>query len=269
MGVDHYENFPVASIVLPARLRGPVATIYRVAREADDLADEGDATAEARLDALRERLRRLDAIAAGDTPPQPNWRALAQLHQATGVPLDPIRDLIDAFMQDVTVTRYATDADVLDYCRRSANPVGRLLLHLFGRTDATALAQSDAICTALQRINFLQDVAIDAAKGRIYLPLDALARFQVDPADLAAGRVTPQWRALMHAQIAQERARMQFGAPLGRALGGRIGLELRLVVAGGLRVLDRIAAVDGDVFRRRPVLGATDWLRVGARALVA
>jgi squalene synthase HpnC len=269
MGVDHYENFPVASIVLPARLRGPVATIYRVAREADDLADEGHATPAERLAALRERLARLDRIDAGDTPPDPIYAPLAALHRATALPLDLIRDLIDAFTQDVTTTRYATDAAVLDYCRRSANPVGRLLLHLFGRTDATSLAQSDAICTALQRINFLQDVAIDALKGRVYLPLDVLAAHGVTEADVAAGRVTPGWRALMRSEIERERTRMRSGAALGRALGGRIGLELRLVVAGGLRILDRIAAVDGDVFRHRPVLRATDWLRVGALALVA
>lgn len=269
MGVDHYENFPVASRVLPARLRSPVIVVYRVAREADDLADEGDAAPAERLAALRERLARLDAIEAGATPAGPIYAALAALHRDTALPLALVRDLIDAFMQDVTVTRYATDADVLDYCRRSADPVGRMLLHLFGHTPPEALTQSDAICTALQRINFLQDVAIDAAKGRLYLPLAALARFGVDPADVSAGRVTPAWKSLMRDQIAQERARMLRGAPLGRVLPGRLGLELRLVVAGGLRVLDRIAAVDGDVFRHRPVLGATDWLRVGLRALVA
>lgn len=256
--VEHYENFPVASLVLPARLRPPVATIYRFAREADDIADEGDASQAERLAALDERLAELTRIESGANPQSALYQALAATIHTHDLPLAPFRDLIDAFRQDVTKTRYADFGEVMHYCRRSANPVGRILLHLFGRTEPRNLALSDGICSALQLTNFLQDVAGDYARGRIYLPLDELARFRVDETMIANGDAGPRWQALMRFQIERTRKMLQAGAPLGRVLDGRIGLELRLIVMGGARILEKLSAVDGDVFRRRPVLRPLD-----------
>lgn len=264
MAVDHYENFPVASLLLPAALRAPVQAIYRFARHADDLADEGDADAPTRLAQLAALDAQLDRIEAG----QPgDWPALAEAVRSHRLPVAPLRDLLSAFAQDVTVHRYADDAALLDYCRRSADPVGRLLLALYGRSEAPLLAQSDAICSGLQLVNFWQDVALDWAKGRVYLPQAALAAHSVTEAQIAGQRCDARWRALMRERVAQARAMLSSGAPLALALGGRIGWELRLVVQGGLRIAERIDAVAGDVFRHRPRLGRLDWALMTARAL--
>jgi len=267
MPVDHYENFPVASILLPRRLRPAVEAIYAFARSADDLADEGDACAEDRLAALRGYEDALDAIAAGAPPADPMFARLAAVVAAHRLDLQPLRDLLSAFRQDVVTTRYPDYPALLDYCRRSANPVGRLMLALYGVDDALSLRQSDAVCSALQLINFWQDAAIDIGKGRIYLPLDDLQRFGVAPADIRDGRDGPAWRALMKFEVARARALMLEGAPLATRLPGRIGWELRMVVQGGLRILEAVERADYDVFRRRPKLGRLDWLAVGWRAL--
>ena len=250
MPVAHYENFPVASWLLPAALRAPVEAIYRFAREADDIADEGD-------DRPAIRLAKLEAHRGQIEP-------IVREH---GLPREPFADLLDAFAQDVSKTRYASYAELLDYCRRSANPVGRLLLHLFKRTSETDLAQSDAICSALQLANFWQDVAIDHEKGRIYLPQDEMARHGVGERHIAEGRCDDAWRALMRFQVERTRALMLSGAPLGRRLPGRVGLEIRATVQGGLRILEKIERARFDVFRRRPVLRALDWPGILARAL--
>ena len=278
MPVDHYENFPVASLLLPRALRAPVATIYAFARSADDIADEGDAPPEERLAALADYERQVQRIAAGLPAENELFARLDALVRAGRIETVHLSDLLSAFSQDVTTLRYATHADLLDYCRRSANPVGRMMLGLYGVPFGAALparlAQSDAICTALQLINFWQDVVIDWAKGRIYLPEEDRLRFGVSEADLerlvadtAPEPVHGAWRALLAFEVERSRALMQAGAPLALALPGRIGLELRLVVQGGLRILERIEAVDYDVFRRRPVLGPRDWLTMAGRAL--
>lgn len=277
MGVDHYENFPVASILMPARLRGAVKAIYRFARTADDLADEGDAPAGQRLAQLQGLHTQLDAIEAGEPS---DWPELAQAMDQHRLPIGLFRDLLSAFMQDVTKARYASQGDVLDYCRRSANPVGRLMLHLFERTDAQFVAWSDAICTGLQLANFLQDVAIDWRKGRLYLAQDALARHGVTEQSIAhcvrmgssaaptIGREAhTAWAGLMREHCQMTAALLWHGAALPRALGGRVGFELRIVIQGGLRILERIDAVQGDVFARRPSLGTFDWIILLWRAL--
>lgn len=264
MGVDHYENFPVASLLLPAALRPPVQAIYRFARTADDIADEGDDPPAQRLAALAALDAQLDRIEAGDPNDWPDLTAAVRAH---ALPLQLLRDLLSAFSQDVTVKRYADDAALLDYCRRSANPIGRLLLTLFKRTEPALLAQSDAICSALQLINFWQDVAIDWAKERVYLPLSALNAAGVDEAQIGQRRVDDAWRRLMTERVAYARAMLLSGAPLARSLAGRIGWELRLVVQGGLRIAEKIDAAGGDVFRHRPVLGKADWVLMSARAL--
>jgi squalene synthase HpnC len=259
IAVDHYENFPVASVLLPPRLRHPVALIYRFAREADDVADEGDISDQARLRELDHFRGQLVALERGKPPEIPWFSELGVTIRQHGLPFQPFYDLLSAFSQDVTQARYATYADVLDYCRRSANPVGRLLLVLYGASERQHLAWSDAICSSLQLINFLQDVAIDYRKGRIYLPQDEMLLFGVTEQHIASGEVNERWRNFMIFQIERTRALLHSGAPLGRALPGRIGLELRMIVAGGLRILEKIECVRGDVFRRRPVLRMPDW----------
>jgi squalene synthase HpnC len=263
--VDHYENFPVASWLLPASVRPPIEAIYGFARGADDVADEGDASDAERLDGLERYSRALDAIAAG-LAPEPEFARIARAVADHALPVALLRDLIDAFAQDVVKKRYATFAELLDYSRRSANPVGRLLLHLFQRTDAASLAQSDAICSALQFINFWQDVAIDWAKGRVYIPQEDLARFGVTEESIAHGACDARWAALMDFECARARTLLLEGGPLGFSLPGRLGLEIRTTVEGGLAILDRIGAARGDVFRHRPVLGKADWMRMVARA---
>ncbi|WP_454689530.1 squalene synthase HpnC [Achromobacter aloeverae] len=273
MSVDHYENFPVASILLPRRLRGAVADIYRYARSADDIADEGEATDAQRLAELAAYRAELHRIAGAGGPAgerlAPVFAPLAATIARHQLPITPFLDLLSAFEQDVTVKRYPDEAALLDYCARSANPVGRLMLHLYGVSDAEALRQSDAICTGLQLVNFWQDVRIDWRKDRVYLPQDALRRHGVGEEDLAACRLTPQWEALLGAQVARARALLHSGAPLTRRLPGRIGLELRLVVQGGLRILERIEQARYDVFMNRPELGARDWCVMLWRALFA
>jgi squalene synthase HpnC len=263
--VDHYENFPVASWLLPAAVRPPIEAIYGFARGADDVADEGDASDAERLDSLERYLRALVAIDAGRAP-EPDFARIARAVADHALPVPLLRDLIDAFAQDVVKKRYATFPELLDYSRRSANPVGRLLLHLFNRTDAASLAQSDAICSSLQLINFWQDVALDWAKGRVYIPQEDLTRFGVAEASIARGVADERWSTLMAFECERARAMLLEGSPLGFTLPGRLGLEIRATVEGGLAILDRIGAARGDVFRHRPVLGKADWMRMVARA---
>jgi squalene synthase HpnC len=262
VSVGHYENFPVASLLLPAELRAPVEVIYRFARSADDLADEGSDPAEIRLQKLQRYREQLEA------PAEPLFHGIRKIVREHDLPVQLFRDLLDAFAQDVTKKRYADYGEVLDYCRRSANPVGRLLLHLFKRTTESNLRRSDAVCSALQLINFWQDVELDYTKdNRIYLPQDEMARHGVSEAHLAEKRCDDAWRALMAFQMERSRKLMLDGAPLGRALPGRIGLEIRATVQGGLRILEKIQAVGYDVFRRRPVLRAFDWPLLLLRAV--
>ena len=267
MPVDHYENFPVASLLLPRRLRRPVEAIYRFARAADDLADEGDASDAVRLRGLAGYREELDAIERGEPPAGQDFAELATIIREWHLPVQLLRDLLDAFAQDVVKKRYADYPELLDYCRRSANPVGRLLLHLVGQDSEANLHRSDCICSALQLVNFWQDIAIDWQKQRIYLPLGDLERFGMAESDIAGGRWSEAWAALLDFQVERTRRLMGEGAPLVRQLPGRMGWEIRLTVQGGLRILEKIQRVRGDVFRHRPVLGASDWLCIGGRAL--
>ena len=270
MGVDHYENFPVASVLCPPRIRPAVVAIYGYARTADDIADEGDAPPSQRLADLAAYRAELLAAAAG-RPPGARWRAvfepLARAIRTHVLPVPLLEDLLDAFAQDVVQNRYADRAELLDYCRRSANPVGRLLLHLYGVDDAQSLAQSDAVCTALQLINFWQDLSVDLPRGRLYIPLDQCHAHGVDEALLFARQDTAATRALVRAQCDWARGLMLQGAPLVHRVPGRAGWELRGVVQGGLRILDRIAALDHATLSRRPQLGKADLLPIALRAL--
>ena len=167
----------------------------------------------------------------------------------------------------MTTKRYADYVTLLDYCRRSANPIGRLLLHLFRMTDPRSLEESDAICSSLQLINFWQDVAIDWQKGRVYIPVEDLDRFHVTEDDIAHARASERWSQLIAFECERSRSLIASGAPLGRRLPGRVGLEIRATVQGGLRILDRIDAAQGDVFRKRPVLKAWDWAIIGVKSI--
>ena len=267
MPVDHYENFPVASILLPAKLRQPIEVIYRFARSADDIADEGDASAAERLAALSSYRQELERIRSATPPETPLFHDLAVVIRDHDLPIQLFFDLLDAFAQDVVKTRYADYPELIDYCRRSANPVGRLVLHLFGRTEVVHLEQSDCVCSALQLINFWQDVAVDWQKARIYLPQDEMQQFSITENEIADASSSPAWTALMNFQIERARALMLQGAPLVHALPGRLGWEIRLTIQGGLRILERIQQARGDVFRHRPKLGKTDWLVLLARSI--
>ncbi|MFZ9179031.1 MAG: squalene/phytoene synthase family protein [Limnohabitans sp.] len=249
--MDHYENFPVASWLCPPALRAPILALYGFARTADDIADEGNATAAERLALLQ--LYRQDLHESWRNPQHRSaqwpevFAALTRQHQTWAFPLGLLEDLLDAFEQDVTYTRdhhvYADRTELLDYCRRSANPIGRLILHLAQVQDAESLAMSDAICSALQLINFWQDLSVDVPRGRLYLPRGAN----------------------LSDELAYARALMEQGAPLVRRLSGRLGWELRLVVQGGLRILDK--AEREDTRRIRPTVHAGDTPLMLWRAL--
>lgn len=274
MPVDHYENFPVASILLPARFKEPVEAIYAFARSADDIADEGDLPAEQRLAGLEQYRQGLIAVERGlpvvgehqGRPLAPLFERLYQTIQCHKLPMELLHALLDAFSQDVVKKRYADFDELTDYCRRSADPVGRLLLHLYDAATPHYLMLSDRICTSLQLINFWQDVAIDWEKQRIYLPTEDMKHFGVTEYHIAEHICDSHWQALLAFQVERARVMMCEGAPLAFRLPGRIGWELRLIVQGGLRILEKIEAAGYDVFRHRPVLTQTDWLRLLWRA---
>jgi len=281
VSVDHYENFPVASWLCPPPLRPAVAAIYWFARTADDLADEGDAEPAQRLADLAAYRRDLLATAAGKSA-SGRWthvfEPLARAIDEHRLPIPLLDALLSAFEQDVVKHRYADRAELLDYCARSANPVGRLLLHLYGIGDAVSLQQSDAICTALQLANFWQDFGVDAARDRLYAPASDIERHAVDPAALLARRDSPAARRLVADLVAWATRLMHEGAPLATTVRGRAGWELRLVVQGGLRILEKIARLDHATLVRRPALRWPDgppmlwralWMRHGGASLAS
>ena len=219
MSVGHYENFPVGSLVLPRRLRRPVHAIYAFARTADDIADEGDLPNEERLRRLDNLRAELDRLAAGQTLHGELMRRLErEAIRPFNLPLEPFYHLLSAFSQDVVKTRYQHFGELVDYARRSANPIGRLLLHLYGHTDPLSLAQSDGICTALQLINFWQDVAVDWQKGRVYLPQEDLEKFGVSEAQIAEGRADAAFQRLMAYQCQRAHKMLKAGSPMGKTL---------------------------------------------------
>jgi len=258
---EHYENFPVASLLCPPALREPVLAIYRFARTADDIADEGEAGPDQRLASLAQYRRALDAVLAGQ-PPGDAWAAvfqpLALACQRHALPGACLHALLDAFEQDVRNPAYPDRAALLDYCRLSANPVGRLLLHLHAIDAPTALQQADCICSALQLINFWQDLSIDLPRGRVYVPQSDLRRHDLGRDELLRGGDSARVRTMVRELSRWAAELMMRGAPLCRQIPGRAGWELRLVVQGGLRILEKIAAMDHDSLRLRPVLQRRD-----------
>lgn len=270
MNQQHYENFPVASVLCPPAVRPAIAAIYAYARTADDIADEGDATPAQRLADLAAYRADLHDVARGLSP-SPRWAAvfkpLASAISAHRLPIGLLEALLSAFEQDVHRNRYADRSELLDYCSRSANPVGRLLLHLYGIDDAPALRQSDAICSALQLINFWQDLSIDVPRGRLYIPLDQCSAYGLSENELLKQEDTDATRDLVRAQCDWARGLMLEGAPLVHRVDGRAGWELRGVVQGGLRVLDKIRYLRFATLRRRPRLTRGDLLPIAWRAL--
>ena len=256
----HYENFPVGSRLIPKALRPHVCSIYAFARTADDFADEPgmeDAERLIRLDEWEERLH-----ACLTDPHGPIFTALAETIRRCDIPTDPLRDLLRAFRMDVTTPRHGAFDDLLAYCRYSAMPVGRLVLHLFGYRDAERQRFSDAICTALQLANFWQDIAVDFSRGRIYLPTEDMERFGVTEDDLADGRITDGFRNLLDLEIGRTEAIFKQGYPLLSRVRGRLKLELRLTYLGGMEILRQIRRNGYDVFRNRPQITARDGLRL-------
>lgn len=272
----HYENFPVASVFLPKHLREPVALIYSFARQADDFADEGDSTVEHRLKLLNEFRDELNLLQAYIKPRTAFFGILGQMIKARKLPLKPFYDLLDAFSQDVTKTRYADYGEVLDYCTRSANPIGHLLLHLYGEASPENIRLSNHICSALQIINFLQDIAIDFKKNddkqRIYMSQEELKDFNISEQHIEkyvnfCVEIDVYWQQFMHFNLRRVQALLNSGKPLGRILKGRIGFEMRMIIAGGERIIDKLYDVNGDVFNHRPQLNAVDWGIIFFKAL--
>jgi hydroxysqualene synthase len=252
---EHYENFPVASRLIPPAMRPHIAAIYAFARTADDFADEPGLTADERLRRLDDWERRLERPAS---PSDPVFFALAHTVDVHRLPLTLFTDLLSAFKQDVTTTRYETWSDVLDYCRRSANPVGRLVLRVAGRHDPGLDQASDALCTALQLTNFWQDLERDWLIGRIYVPLEDRTRAGAAESDLGARRFTPEWRSVMTLMAQRTRELFAAGRPVCDGVDGRLRWELRLTWLGGARILDKLVRADFDVFGQRPTLGVAD-----------
>ena len=260
---DHYENFPVASLLLPRRLRDPVAAIYTFAREADDLADEGELAPSERLARLDTHERMLESAVEGRPPAAPTFVALADVFTRHRLSVQPFRDLLTAFRMDVTRDRYADFEDVLGYCRYSANPVGRLMLELFEASDAENRALSDRICTALQLLNFLQDIESDyRVRGRVYLPQEEMEAYGVREEALAQARRGQDVRAVVAIQVERTRRLLDEGAPLIARVPKRLGLQLAATVEAAGLLLDRLeGAAEPSRLQRR------DAPRVLARAL--
>ncbi|MCX7186530.1 MAG: squalene synthase HpnC [Methylophilales bacterium] len=268
----HYENFPVASVFLPRHLRGPIALIYSFARQADDFADEGDLSIEERLGLLDDFREQLDLLQAYINPKREFFLVLGKMIRSKKLPLSPFYDLLNAFSQDVVKTRYANYDEVLAYCAQSANPIGRLLLHLYGQASPENIKLSDHLCSALQLINFLQDIADDfkknADKQRIYLCQDEMAKFGVTEQMIADQVVNANWQQLMRFNLDRTSRLLQAGKPLGRILKGRIGFEMRMIIAGGERIICKLDQVNGDIYQHRPTLQPLDWLRIFFKALL-
>ncbi|MFY9558055.1 MAG: squalene synthase HpnC [Blastocatellia bacterium] len=265
---SHYENFPVGSSLIPKRLRKHFYSIYAFARIADDFADEGydqGYSEQERLNLLGEWRRMLTESFVGHAR-HPVFVAVAETVQQFGLPAELLEDLLSAFSQDVTVRRYERFDQLLDYCRRSANPIGRLILLLFGYPDDEQHRWSDDICTALQLANHWQDVAVDLDKDRIYIPIEDLGRFDMTVDELMRRRASDSFKKVMKFEVERARELFARGKPLCTSVSGRLGLELRVVWLGGMRILERIEETGYDVFTHRPVIATKDKLRILFRA---
>lgn len=282
MSINHYENFPVASVLMPKRLRNDVVNIYRFARTADDIADEGNDSDNIRLKKLQSFRRNLlfiennnlEALRSESNQLAYIFEPLAKTIYKHQIPVHLFSNLITAFEQDISIKRYANDTELFNYCKNSANPVGRIMLRLFDDDKPENIIMSDAICTGLQLTNFWQDVAIDWQKNRVYIPKDKLELHQIGESYIQSNVTSTspmpfnqKWHNLMQAQVQQARNFLTQGQDLGKLLPGRIGLELRMVVHGGLRILEKLDNVKYDVFYNRPVIKKLDWITIFFRSI--
>ena len=267
LATHHYENFTVASWLLPRRLHQHFYNVYAYCRWADDLGDEvaDPARALELLDSWEEDLRR----AYARNPSHPVLIALAGTARDCEIPAEPFSNLLKAFRQDQTVHRYGSWEDLLAYCRYSANPVGRLVLYVCGYRDGERQALSDSICTALQLANFWQDVARDLEKGRIYIPLDSMSAHEVTEEEIVTKKFSNRYARLMQDLIARTRALFKAGAPLAQSVAPELRVDIELFLRGGLAVLDAIALVGYDTLHHRPALGASAQMRLFGRAVVS
>lgn len=259
---DHYENFPVVSFLTPKTLRAPIAAVYTFARIADDFADEGDVSPADRLKYLQEFGAKLDLTISNTPPNEALFVALHSVIDRYQLPLRLFHDLLAAFTQDVTKTRYKNFEEVLHYCQLSANPIGRILLCLYGQNTAKNILLCDKICTALQIINFLQDVHEDLERGRVYLPQDEINMYGITIEQISAKQNLLQWRKLMDKQINRVRSMMREGSLLTRFLKGRLRFNLKMTVAGGLRILEKLEQDTSRGLNQRLVLSKKNWLGI-------
>ena len=269
LATHHYENFHVVSFLLPKRLHQDFFNVYAYCRWADDLGDEmGDSAESLRL--LAWWRGELDAMYEGRAA-HPVFLALMPTVRRCAIPREPFADLVQAFEQDQTVTRYPSFEELFGYCRHSANPVGRLVLYLCGYRDAERQRLSDATCTALQLANFWQDVTVDLLKDRVYIPLDVMERHGYTTADLFARRFTPAFRPVMRELVEKARQLFREGLPLSGMVDRRLALDIDLFSRGGMRVLEKIEQQGYDVLRARPAISKTErvWLLLGSLARVA
>lgn len=268
MAQSHYENFPVASGLLPKRIRRPVSVIYAYARTADDYADEGNLKAEERIKQLDEMEAKILAIYSGEPPDEILFIAVQDIIREYDIPSEPFLDLLIAFRQDVTKTRYKDFDEIINYCRLSANPVGRLLLYLYQNATPENFEYSDAICSALQLINFLQDIHQDIHENnRIYLPQDEMSQYSITEKDIMECSNSPDMSNFIDVQILRAEKMLLSGLPLGNILKGRIGLELRAITYGGLKILQKLHKNRDDIYTR-PRLNKRDWIWVISHAIL-
>jgi squalene synthase HpnC len=264
---SHYENFPVASLLLPRALRQPIAVIYAFARSADDFADEGQLSEQQRLEKLNAYSQQLETLGKAQAT-DPIFIALRDVIDRHQLPLQLFHDLLTAFKQDVTKKRYANFAEVLNYCQHSANPVGRLLLYLIRQATPENLQQSDAICSALQLINFLQDIHQDFDENnRIYFPQDEMQQWGINETMIKQQQSSDAMRGLVNQQLQRAKTMMLAGAPLGNRIPGRFGLQLRMMINGGLQVLKLLENQQQNVFSR-PRLNTRDWFTIAFNSLI-
>ena len=264
---SHYENFPVASLFVPREKRPYVCAVYAFARTADDFADEGDDAPSSRLRKLDEWKAKLDEAYDGRAD-HPVFIAIAETAERNAIPKSLFADLLEAFRMDVTIKRYASSAELLQYCVYSANPVGRIILQIFGGANTGSCAHSDSICTGLQLANFAQDVSVDWLKGRLYIPLDDMGRFGYTESDLQQRTLDRRFRDLMKLQVDRARGFLLAGTPLLREAPRSIRFELALTVRGGLAILKRVEQTGFDVLRRRPVIPILEKGRIVVMAIV-
>jgi squalene synthase HpnC len=265
---SHYENFPVASFFIPKKFRKHVAVIYRFAREADDIADEGNSTADTRIAQLDE-YENCFILAMGNEYKTPFWQALHHTIKIYSLTPDLFTDLLSAFKQDVNKKRYKDFSEISDYCRRSANPVGRLILELFGYRDPVFMNYSDNICTALQLTNFYQDISVDLEKGRIYIPGNEMEKFEYSEYEFTGRCCNSKFRNMLSCQIQRVSEMFQSGKPLISHLNGRLKLEIKATVFGGEKVLDKIIKNDYNVLLERPVLNKLDMLEIFVKLFIS